>query len=171
MLAFALLADGWAVRDADPVRSVAALRRGLVIAQDSGNRFLATQLMSFLSGLEFEHGDQIAALDYLTVAIRNHHESGTDGMICDPLAILAALLDRHGRYEPAATIAGYTGVNPLAAAIPYFGPAITHLRDVLGEASYETLARKGETMTIAEMANFAFDQIDQARAELTEVSK
>jgi len=85
--------------------------------------------------------------------------------------MLAAYLDRHGRYEPAATIAGYARVNPLTAALPYVGPAITHLRDVLGEASYETLARKGATMTAAEMVNFAYDQIDQARAELTAVSE
>ena len=30
----------------------------------------------------------------------------------------------------------------------------------------ESLARKGETMTIAAMATYAYDQIDQARAEL-----
>ncbi|MGA9678551.1 MAG: hypothetical protein ACLP3C_04725 [Mycobacterium sp.] len=44
--------------------------------------------------------------------------------------------------------------------------AITHLRDVLGEATYESLARKGETMTTAAMATYAYDQIDQARTEL-----
>jgi predicted ATPase/class 3 adenylate cyclase len=38
VLSWALLADGLAVHDADPVRSLAALRRGLAIAQDSGNR-------------------------------------------------------------------------------------------------------------------------------------
>jgi len=37
---------------------------------------------------------------------------------------------------------------------------------VLGEATYESLARKGETMTTAEMVTYAYDQIDQARAEL-----
>ena len=37
-LSFALLAYGFACRDADPVRALDALRRGLVIAQDSGNR-------------------------------------------------------------------------------------------------------------------------------------
>ena len=31
--------------------------------------------------------------------------------------------------------------------------------------------RKGETMTTAEMATYAYDQIDQARAELNVVSK
>ena len=37
-LAYALNAYGGAFRDADPVRALEALRRGLVIAQDSGNR-------------------------------------------------------------------------------------------------------------------------------------
>ena len=36
-----------------------------------------------------------------------------------------------------------------------FGTAITHLRDVLGEATYESLARKGETMTTAAMVTYA----------------
>jgi hypothetical protein len=48
---------------------------------------------------------------------------------------------------------------------------IAHLRDVLGEATYESLARKGETMTTAAMVTYAYDQIDQARTELTAVSK
>ena len=37
--------------------------------------------------------------------------------------------------------------------------------------TYESLARKGETMTTADMATYAYDQIDQARAELNAVSK
>ena len=48
---------------------------------------------------------------------------------------------------------------------------MTHLRSLLGEATYESLARKGEAMTIAEMVTFAYDQIDQARAELKAASK
>ena len=38
VLSFALLAYGIAFREADPVRARDALRRGLAIAQDSGNR-------------------------------------------------------------------------------------------------------------------------------------
>ena len=49
--------------------------------------------------------------------------------------------------------------------------AITHLRDVLGDQTYESLARKGEAMTTAAMATYAYDQIDQARAVLNAVSK
>jgi hypothetical protein len=43
---------------------------------------------------------------------------------------------------------------------------LQHLREALRDQTYESLARKGETMTIAAMATYAYDQIDQARTEL-----
>jgi hypothetical protein len=89
----------------------------------------------------------------------------------NPLAILASLFDRLGRYEAAATIAGFA-VNPLTAlAFPEINTSIARLRDVLGEQTYEPLARKGETMTTAGMVTYASDQIDQGRTELNAVSK
>ena len=81
--------------------------------------------------------------------------------------VLAVLLDRLGRYEPAATITGFATINPMAATtLPELGTAITEQRDVLGDQTYESLARKGETMTTAAMVTYAYDQIDQARIEL-----
>jgi hypothetical protein len=84
----------------------------------------------------------------------------------NPLAILAASFDRLGRYEPAATIAGFARSPLSTAAFPEISTAIAHLRDVLGDQTYESLARKGEMMTTAAMATYAYDQIDQARTEL-----
>jgi hypothetical protein len=79
--------------------------------------------------------------------------------------------DRLGRYEPAATIAGFA-LSPIAASgVPEIATVIAHLRDVLGDQTYESLAHKGETMTTAAMVTYAYDQIDQARAELNAVSK
>jgi hypothetical protein len=85
-------------------------------------------------------------------------------------AVLAALFDRLGRSEPAATIAG-SAFSPLTTALPEFSAAIAHLRDVLGDQTYESIAREGATMTTAAMATYAYDQIDQARTELNGVSK
>ena len=85
--------------------------------------------------------------------------------------MLAALFDRLGRCESAATTAGFS-LNPLTSTgVPEIGTAIAHLRDVLGDESYESLAHKGKAMTTAEMVTYAYDQIDQARAELNAVSK
>jgi tetratricopeptide (TPR) repeat protein len=166
VLALALAAYGVAFRDADPVGALHALGRGLVIAQDSGNGTIASVLANNLARLEAEHGDTVSAFDHLTLAIRNYHNCGETTTIRVPLAVLAALFDRLGRYEPAATIAGFA-LSPLAAAtVPEITTAITHLRDVLGDQTYESLARKGETMTTAAMVTYAYDQIDQARTTL-----
>jgi hypothetical protein len=172
MVSFTLGAYGFAFRDADPVRALDALRRGLVIAEDSGNRFVQSQLAVMLSRLEAEHGDPASALDCITLAIRNFHNSGNTTTMRGPLAVLAAFFDRLGRHEAAATIAGFA-VSPLTTTgvFPEITTAIAHLGEVLGEQTYESLARKGQTMTTAVMVTFAYDQIDQARAELNAVWK
>jgi predicted ATPase len=164
MLSFALFAYAYAFRKADPARSLDAAHRGLVIAQDSGNRLTETQLVLNLGRLEAEHGDIASAFDHLSRAIRDMHDSGD--IPHTPLAALAALFDRLGRYKAAASIAGFA-LSPLSTlATPELNTAIAHLRDVLGDQTYESLARKGETMTTAAMVTYAFDQIDQARTEL-----
>ena len=142
-----------------------------MIAQDSGNRTIASGLANNLARLEAKQGDTVSAFDHLTLAIRNYHNAGDTTTIRVPLAVIAVLFDRLGRYEPAATIAGFALSPFSASAVPEITTAITHLRDVLGEATYESLARKGETMTTAAMATYAYDQIDQARTGLNEVSK
>ena len=48
-ISFALLAYGFAFREADPDRAREALRRGLVIAHDSGNRDMETHLAACLA--------------------------------------------------------------------------------------------------------------------------
>ncbi len=72
------------------------------------------------------------------------------------------------RYRPAgAATAGRRG----SWVYPEIITAIAHMRDVLGDEVYESLAQADETMTSAAMATYAFNQIDQARAELNAVSK
>jgi predicted ATPase len=168
-LSFTLFAYGFAFRDADPGAALDAVRRGLVIAQDSGNRGIESYQVDSLARLEANYGDPLAALDYLTLAIRNYHDSGNVALMRSPLAVLAALFDRLRHHEAAATIAGFAFSPMTASVYPEISTAITHVRDVVGDQTYESLARKGETMTAAAMATYAYDQIDQARIELNPV--
>ncbi len=166
-LAVALQAYGVAFRDTEPVRALAALRRARAIAEGS-NRITESIVAGIVCSLEAEHGDPMAAFDYLALAIRTFDDAGHTAMVRTPLASLAALFDRVGRYEPAATIAGFAASPMTAAFIPEITTAITHLRDVLGDPAYESLARAGDKMTAAAMATYAYDQIDQARTELAQ---
>src|SRR5262249_6237528 len=93
-ISFALSAYGFAYTDADPGRAREALRRGLVIAQDSGNLWNESSLVSSLYRIEARYGDPRAALDYLTVSIRNYHNSGNTAMFRGALALLATFVDR-----------------------------------------------------------------------------
>ncbi|MGA8544337.1 MAG: AAA family ATPase, partial [Mycobacterium sp.] len=86
-LALALSVYGVAFRDADPVGALNALGRGLVIAQDSGGHSIASVLANNLARLEVEHDDPVAALDHLTVAIRNFHNAGDTTTIRVPMAV------------------------------------------------------------------------------------
>jgi predicted ATPase/class 3 adenylate cyclase len=177
---FALMAHGLAYHDADPVAAYDALRRALTVAGESGNRQLESGVATTLCMLAATKGnplfgatggDPIDAFDYLTVTIRRYHDAGSVSLLPIPLAILAVVFDRLGHHEQAATISGFAATEMMRTGYPPLNTTITHLRDVLGDQTYESLARKGETMTTAAMVTYAFDQIDQARAELEAVSK
>jgi predicted ATPase/class 3 adenylate cyclase len=170
LASFALLGYGFARRDADPAAAYAPLQRGLTIAQDSGNRQAESILASVLSRWAVAHGDPTDALDYMTLAIRNYYDSGNVVVLPSPLAALAALLDRLGHHEPAATISGFAATPFTRRAHPG-NTTITHLREVLGDEAYESFARAGLDMTNAGMVTYALDQIDHARADLNPVLK
>jgi hypothetical protein len=170
-LSSALLAIGGAYTHADPVGALDAGRRGLQVAEDSGNRLTGTYLAMLVARIEALYGDSLRALHYIDVAIHNYHDSGNPMTMRAPMAILSTVLDRMGRYEPAATIAGCASTPFALVTYPELSATSAHLRSVLGDQAYESLAHKGETMSTAAMATYAYDQIDQARAELSAAPK
>src|SRR4029077_3870944 len=126
---------------------------------------------SRLARLEAQHGDPLAALDYFLVSIRHLHDSGNRTTIPAVLAALAALFNRLGHYEVAATMSGFADMPYSRSVVPEISTGIIHLRKDLREHTYEYLARRGAKMSTAAMVTYALAQIDQARAELNAVSK
>jgi predicted ATPase/class 3 adenylate cyclase len=163
---YALLACGYAWRDDRPQAAYEALRRGLKIAQDSDNRMWESYLAVNLSGLAATHGAPTETLDFLTLAINNFYDTGSYSHMVSPLGVLAAHFDRIGRYEAAATIVGFAATTFALATIPEITATIAHLREVLGDKAYESLTHNGANMTNASAAQYALEQIEQARTEL-----
>jgi predicted ATPase len=166
MRSWTLLACGMACRETDPQSAYQLFRRAIQLAQDSGTRQTRSFIAVSLAMLAVVHGEPVDAFDYVTLAIRNFYDSGNLSILRTPLAILAILLDRLGFLEPAATI-GEFGATPLSrAAYPEIDGVLAHLREVLGDETYATLAQNGMNMTNAGMVAYAFEQIDLARANL-----
>ena len=126
-----------------------------------------SHLAAVLSRLEAEHGDPLAAFDHFSCGDPQlprrgqHRQRSASRWPSSPLFSTGS--DATNRRPPSP---GSRSAPSPRRSFPEITTAIAHLRDVLGEATYESLARKGETMTTAAMATYAYDQIDQARTEL-----
>jgi predicted ATPase len=166
LLSNSLMAYGFAWRNGDPDRALAAMHRGLAIAHESGNRFNESHLMANLAQLDVERGDPQSALDHMALAIRYMHDSGNIVTVRSPVTNLAIFLDGIGHYEAAAVTAGFAFSPLMAASFPKLANAIEHLRDVLGDSTYQSLANRGAVMSTAAMVTYANEQIEQARAKL-----
>ena len=166
LAAWTLFTYGTAMRNAEPAAAYAALRKGLRIAQDSGSRMTESTTAAMLSPLAIAQGDLTGALGYLVVSLRYYHDSGAAYLVNTALTPLIVLLDRVGRYEPAATICGFA-LDPFSrSSLAEIGVTEAHLRDVLGPEVYEPLSRTGRQMNTAEMVRYAYEQMDLLRAEL-----
>jgi predicted ATPase len=163
---FALVARGLAYRDSDPAKAYDALGQALTKARDSANTQIESNVAGTLSALAATQGDSKVAFEYFTFSIRHFADSGSPTFMRTPLAALAVFFDRLGHHESAATIIE-AAATPLArAAYPEIDDTIAHLRDVLGNDSYESLTLAGQSMTNPELSDYALDQIDRARARL-----
>jgi predicted ATPase len=168
---YMLLVYGVANRRADPAAAYDVHRRGLKIAQDSGNRQVEGYQAGNLARLAATYGEPVDALEYITLALRIFYDSGSFTFMHSSLAILADFLDRLGNHEPAAVISGYADAAFTWTTYPEFDATIGHLREVLGDEAYESCATAGRTMTNAAMATYAFEQIERVRAELLTAEK
>ncbi len=99
VISYALLSEGFAFGDTDPVRAMEALRRGLA---DHPRERQSLQRVTYgkrVGTMEVKYGDPLAALEYITYALRNYHDAGSIAFYHSPLANLAVILGRIGRYE------------------------------------------------------------------------
>jgi hypothetical protein len=164
LLAWALYAYGTAQRSHAPLVAYDVMRKALEIAHRSGSRQTESNVAAMLTTLAAIHGEPTDALDYAASSIRNLYDQGNFLIAKNSIGSLAALFDRIGQYEAAATLSGAAQTVFVQLGFPEVAAAIEHLRDVLGDDTYESLASTGENMSDAEIAAYAFEQVDQARA-------
>ena len=165
-LCFVLNGFGYSYRAIDPAAAHEALRRGVALANESGNRNIGSQLAVNLSMIAITRDDPGEAFHFITMAIRNYHDSGNYSLLSSPLAILAVYLVRLGHYEAASTISGAADTPFTRAGYPEIITAISRLRQVLGDEAHAALASAGSAMSNTGITNYAFDQIDRVRGEL-----
>jgi predicted ATPase len=166
LICWALIGYGTIRFDIDPVSALEAHRLGVKIARETGNRLLESYHTGNVARLVARHGDSTEALDFIAMSICNYLVSGNYFLLPQPIAVLAHFFDHIGYYETAAMLSGFATTSFATNYIPETEVAITHLREVLGNQTYASLASRGAAMTPAAIAKYALEQIDRARAEL-----
>jgi predicted ATPase len=156
---------GYMLGRTDPVAAYDPLRRALKAAQSVGNRQMESVTAFDLAHIAARVDDTPAALDYIALSVNMYYDSGSSSYVSGPVGVLVALLDGVRAYEQAATVSGFSDLTLSRVTYPLVSAALSHLREVLGDERYETLARSGATMTNAAMARYALEQIDLARAQ------
>ena len=165
--AFASMALGQALTITEPGRALEAIRRGIEVARQSGNRLIETYMSSSMARFAGQHGEPIEALNELDTVIQRLLDTGNLYILRNNLAILAGILDRFDRHAAAAQVLGFA-VNPFViASIPETTPTITHLRESLSDQQFDDLARVGGSMTTAAVVAFVKNEIESLRAEIT----
>jgi predicted ATPase len=164
---WALVAYGYARHNTDPDGAFEAHRLGAKIARETGNRLLETYHTGNLSRLAARHRDPTETFDYIATSIRNYFNAGNHSLLPQAMAVLANYLDLLGHHHPAATISGFSTTTFARVYFPEIDDTIAHLREVLGDKMYESLAHSGAAMTNAAIANYALEQIDLARFQLS----
>jgi predicted ATPase len=166
LLAGALFAYGYTHRNLNPGTAYAALERALAVSQLNGIRQMESVLAATLSSVAARQASPAKTLEHLALAIRTYYDSGSLSFVSGPLGILAVVFDRLGCYEQAATISTFTAPGITQATYPEIAVAVAHIREVLGEDTYQSLARIGAEMTTAAKAVYALAQIERVRDDL-----
>ena len=117
---------------------------------------------ALLARAEAAHGEPGAALEACQRSLLAYAASGDRTGACTPLIVLAALLHRIGRDEPAATIAG-AGASPLIAGYPELGAAIADLRaDARRRRLRHASPAAARPWIPTAMFHYALEQVDAA---------
>ncbi len=144
--------------------ATAATEELLAVADTIDNPNLAAWAL-FAYGTTHREVAPAAAYDALRRGLTIAQDSGSGQTASSIASMLSPLAITNGE-PPAAVVCGFA-VNPFTqSSLPEIVSTVAHLRELLGDSSYESLARTGQNMTTAVMVRYTYEQIDRIRAEL-----
>jgi tetratricopeptide (TPR) repeat protein len=145
----------------DPERALACYEHGLEISRATDNGMMVNVQLPDAVALQARTGDPMVALVGFRDMIAVWRDSADMFIFSHGMASLVVLFDRFDRWDVAATMRGTLDSALQADALIQDLPgAIAHLREVLGEETYESHYRHGPAMNVQQAANYAEEQIN-----------
>ncbi len=157
---------GYAFADTDPSVSAAAFERVIAVARESGNRMWETAAIPQIAALQARSGNPTAALDSFRAMLDAWRSTAEALLVSHGIGGLAVLFERLGRWEAAALLHGMLGKafpsNPFIEDLP---KTVARVREALGVSVFEEISRRGATMDLHQLIDYARGEIAKATAE------
>jgi predicted ATPase len=163
-IAMALDAYGRAYAQTDADKALGAFRESLEIADRNHIAFFRAGVAADFARLVAE-GDLDEGLALFDEIVDAAHRGGSPTQVDLALADLAFVFRDLGRAEIAATVYGSSTRSSNIAGVTLLPELIEHLRDRLGEATFDECVATGAAMETADAVRFARQQIQTARDE------
>jgi len=170
-LAFALYANGLAVKHRMPAEAAAMFEEAARMADSVGNDWFAGIGRMELASVEAAHGDPVGGFRGFARVIDHWHRVGDDTQLRHAWRYLARALHDVGLHEDAAVLAGALLADTRSTLTHPHPRVMEDLAAVLGDAEYSRFTVRGSIMTVPELVGAGLDAIDRALACLLESSE
>jgi hypothetical protein len=165
-VSFMAMACGYSLFEVDPAAALETSHRGWSLAVDTGNRANESHLASNVCRVMAHHGEPLDALNRLEEVMHRYYDVGNVNNLRHILAIFAVILNRFGRFEAGATVAGFAVTPFTNATFPEMSALAGNLREMLGEGSFDELTAVGASMTATSILEYADQEIAELRREI-----
>jgi hypothetical protein len=157
--------DGYAraYASAEPVTALTVLHHGLDYSREHRLPFLEAFFTRDAAALEASHGEFNEAMELFDSNIDALQRAGDIAHLTSTLGYLVVLLDRIDQPVAAATVYGATTRQATVNRVSDLAVVIERLRAALGPNRFDECVAQGASMSTAEGAQFARQQIRLAR--------
>ena len=163
-LAFALYANGLAIKHQMPLEAIAMFEEAVAMADSVKNDWFGGIARMELASARASHDDLDSAFADFAVVVDHWHRAGDNTQLRHTWRYLVRALDDVGLHNKAAVLSG--------ALLADTGSTLTHphprvlknLEEVLGDAAYTRLTVRGSIMSVPELVSVSLDAIDDVLA-------
>jgi predicted ATPase/DNA-binding SARP family transcriptional activator len=163
-LAFALYANGLAVKHQMPAEATAMFEEAVAMADSVENDWFSGIARMELASVEATHGDVDSAFDDFATVVDHWHRVGDDTQLRHTWRYLVRALDDVGLRDEAAILSGALLADTGSTLTHPHPQVLKNLVEALGDAQYTRLTVRGSIMSIPELVSVSLDAIDEARA-------
>jgi predicted ATPase/DNA-binding SARP family transcriptional activator len=163
-LAFALYANGLAVKHQTPIEAIAMFEEAVRMAESVGNDWFGGIARMELASVNAVHGDLDSALRDFAIVVDHWHRTGDDTQLRHTWRYLVRSLNDVGLRDEAAILSGALLADTGSILTHPHPKVLTGLAEALGDAQFTRLTVRGSIMSVPELVSVSLDAIDDALA-------